>query len=184
MTLLEIIKHIQDIAKVNHTNSSFVGDIYELNQRQDIEYPAFVVTQGTHQTNNEEDLDIYNLNLFYVDRLLEDKSNELDVQDWAYNGLSSIIDALEVGNIGFQYTASSINTFTERFDSLCAGAFANLQIQVEKNSCITPTIVTSVNGHTGDVFIKGIEPPYVKTINGKDGDVILTTKDLKMIVAM
>lgn len=179
MTLYEIIKNIQDITKIALVNSNFIGDIYELNHRQDIQYPACVITQGTHQTDIQNDTDIYNLNIFLVDRLLEDKSNELDVQDWAEENLSAIIDAIQQANIGYQYGTSEINTFTEKFDSLCAGAFANIKIQVEKCCCREVKIVTSVNGQTGDIFIQGIDGKYVKTVNGKDGNVTLKTSDIE-----
>lgn len=158
MTLVEIIEYIQDFATAEHVNSSFVGDIYELNHKQDIEYPAFVITQGTHTTNTDEGVDTYNLNLFLVDRLTEDKSNELMVQSWAQNGLRNILQMIEETTIGYSSTAASTSPFTERFDSLCAGAIMKLAVNVDINNCWKPRFVTSINGMQGDVYIPGIDP--------------------------
>ena len=158
MTLYELIENIKNLGK-SEPNVSFVtqGDIYELNHQQDIDYPAFVVTQGTHFGSAENGVENYGLTLFLVDRLTSDKSNELDVQSWADTGLKNIISRIEEHNLGVIQGQYTVQTFTEKFDSLCAGAYVSLNIQVqvlECNCCENKiNLVTSVNGKTGDVVI-------------------------------
>ena len=188
MTLYELIENIKNLGK-SEPNVSFVtqGDIYELNHQQDIDYPAFVVTQGTHFGSSENGVENYGLTLFLVDRLTSDKSNELDVQSWADTGLKNIISRIEEHNLGVIQGQYTVQTFTEKFDSLCAGAYVSLNIQVqvlECNCCENKiNLVTSVNGKTGDVIIKGYEGAIVYSVNGKTGDVVIDIPDVKDYVS-
>ena len=187
MTLYELIENIKNLGK-SEPNVSFVtqGDIYELNHQQDIDYPAFVVTQGTHFGSAENGVENYGLTLFLVDRLTSDKSNELDVQSWADTGLKNIISRIEEHNLGVIQGQYTVQTFTEKFDSLCAGAYVSLNIQVqviECNCCENKlSLVTSVNGQTGDVIIKGYEGAIVYSVNGKTGDVVIDIPETKDFV--
>ena len=187
MTLYELIENIKNLGK-SEPNVSFVtqGDIYELNHQQDIDYPAFVVTQGTHFGSAENGVENYGLTLFLVDRLTSDKSNELDVQSWADTGLKNIISRIEEHNLGVIQGQYTVQTFTEKFDSLCAGAYVSLNIQVqvlECNCCENKIdLVTSVNGKTGDVIIKGYEGAIVYSVNGKTGDVVIDIPETKDFV--
>ena len=188
MTLYELIENIKNLGK-SEPNVSFVtqGDIYELNHQQDIDYPAFVVTQGTHFGSAENGVENYGLTLFLVDRLTSDKSNELDVQSWADTGLKNIISRIEEHNLGVIQGQYTVQTFTEKFDSLCAGAYVSLNIQVQVldcNCCENKIdLVTSVNGKTGDVIIKGYEGAIVYSVNGKTGDVVIDIPDVKDYVS-
>ena len=177
MTLYKLVQDVCNLGKVQ-PNISFVsqGDIYQLNHNQDIDYPAFIVTQGTH-TGSDYDEEQFTLTLFAVDRLVSDKSNEIDVQSWANDVLMDVTRKIEEFYIGTVQPGFKIQTFTEKFDSLCAGAYATIAVTIENNDCDcgdkTIGFVTSVNGKTGDVIIKGYEGAAVTSVNGKTGDVYL-----------
>lgn len=177
MTLYKLVQDICNLGKAQ-PNVNFVtqGDIYQLNHNQDVDYPAFVVTQGTH-TGSDYDEEQFTLTLFAVDRLVSDKSNEIDVQSWANGVLLSVIKNIGDFFIGTVQSGFKIQTFTEKFDSLCAGAYVTLSINVDINDCdcVSKSIgfVTSVNGQTGDVTIKGYEGALVSSVNGQTGDVYL-----------
>ena len=177
MTLYKLVQDVCNLGKAQ-PNVNFVtqGDIYQLNHNQDVDYPAFVVTQGTH-TGSDYDEEQFTLTLFAVDRLVSDKSNEIDVQSWANSVLLSVIKNIGDFYIGTVQPGFKIQTFTEKFDSLCAGAYVTLAINVDINDCdcVSKSIgfVTSVNGQTGDVTIKGYEGDLVSSVNGQTGDVYL-----------
>lgn len=177
MTLYKLVQDICNLGKAQ-PNVNFVtqGDIYQLNHNQDVDYPAFVVTQGTH-SGSDYDEEQFTLTLFAVDRLVSDKSNEIDVQSWANSVLLSVIKNIGDFYIGTVQSGFKIQTFTEKFDSLCAGAYVTLAINVDINDCdcVSKSIgfVTSVNGQTGDVTIKGYEGDLVSSVNGQTGDVYL-----------
>lgn len=177
MTLYKLVQDVCNLGK-SQPNVNFVtqGDIYQLNHNQDVDYPAFVVTQGTH-SGSDYDEEQFTLTLFAVDRLVSDKSNEIDVQSWANSVLLSVIKNIGDFFIGTVQSGFKIQTFTEKFDSLCAGAYVTLSINVDINDCdcVSKSIgfVTSVNGQTGDVTIKGYEGALVSSVNGQTGDVYL-----------
>ena len=177
MTLYKLVQDVCNLGKAQ-PNVNFVtqGDIYQLNHNQDVDYPAFVVTQGTH-TGSDYDEEQFTLTLFAVDRLVSDKSNEIDVQSWANSVLLSVIKNIGDFFIGTVQSGFKIQTFTEKFDSLCAGAYVTLAINVDINDCdcVSKSIgfVTSVNGQTGDVTIKGYDGALVSSVNGQTGDVYL-----------
>ena len=177
MTLYKLVQDVCNLGKAQ-PNVNFVtqGDIYQLNHNQDVDYPAFVVTQGTH-SGSDYDEEQFTLTLFAVDRLVSDKSNEIDVQSWANSVLLSVIKNIGDFFIGTVQSGFKIQTFTEKFDSLCAGAYVTLAINVDINDCdcVSKSIgfVTSVNGQTGDVTIKGYEGALVSSVNGQTGDVYL-----------
>ena len=177
MTLYKLVQDICNLGKAQ-PNVNFVtqGDIYQLNHNQDVDYPEFVVTQGTH-SGSDYDEEQFTLTLFAVDRLVSDKSNEIDVQSWANGVLLSVIKNIGDFFIGTVQSGFKIQTFTEKFDSLCAGAYVTLAINVDINDCdcVSKSIgfVTSVNGQTGDVTIKGYEGALVSSVNGQTGDVYL-----------
>lgn len=135
MTLYKLLDTIKGICK-NQPNVGdiFYGNVTELNERQDVEYPAVVITQDTHYVNSQEEQERFGIILFAVDRLLEDKSNQQMVQDWANNLLLNVIHELEKLDIDV-YTESTVEVFNQRFDSLCAGAFIRTSITVDVDTC-------------------------------------------------
>ena len=175
MNLYNLLSTIKDLSAFEMVNSAFIGDVYEVNSRQDVEYPICVLTEGTHVGNTEEDTEIYNISLFLIDRLTEDESNELDIKSWANEGVKDIINRIEETNVGIVHNGWQINTFTQRFESLCAGAYATIQIETSGNECCGGTIkmVTSINGKTGDVYIPYIDQNIVNTVNGMTGNVTI-----------
>lgn len=136
MTLYTLIKTIKNIAS-SQPNINFVhdGDVYELNKRMDIDYPAVIISQTSHNNNLGEDYELYGLNIFAIDRLTSDDENRLDVQSWADQLLKTIIAQIEENNLGIIIGEVIIQPFTERFESLCAGCYANLQIQIDTLNC-------------------------------------------------
>lgn len=150
--LYNLIKNIKSLAK-SEPNIRFAeeGDVYVLNNQQDIDYPAFILTQGEHSGNFDDETQTFGFSLFAVDRLVSDQSNKVDVQNWAINFIERLINKIESSGLGQINSDYRIETFTERFNSLCAGAFVQLNIQVNSEICDEIRWVTSVNGMRGDV---------------------------------
>lgn len=133
MNLYELTKNIQSLAYLDHVNFNEAGDVYELNKRMDIKYPAFILSEDTHRYNYSEGVEYYNFNVFFVDRLTENKANELNVKNWANRACVNLVKNITEKMPGaIISTETNINTFTERFESLCAGAFANITLRVDE----------------------------------------------------
>ena len=131
MTLLDLITKINSCAsQVPNIGHICNGNIYELNEFQNVKYPAFCATQGQH--SQEGDWRYYNFTLFYVDRLISDKRNASEIQSEAIDVLSNIINEIEY--YGIEINGSVLyDVFTERFESECAGAFCTVTFAVMKD---------------------------------------------------
>lgn len=151
---LELIKTIA----YNNPNigSVIVGDVTKLNT-ENIQYPAVVVSQQTHNYNQNNETERFGLVLFCVDRLLSDESNRTMSQDWANNLIISILKELEEQDYMVDYT--TIEPFTKKFAALTAGAFCKFNLSVDADECDRKyELVRSVNGMRGDVTIPAAQP--------------------------
>lgn len=130
MTLKELIEKIKTIARKQH-NIGYVGegDIYTLNSIPNIDYSVIFITQQNHSIT--ADLCEFNINLFYVDRLMNDKSNRLDIHSHGISIINNIINQLaSTIDVDVEYPVS-FTTFTQRFSDECAGVFATIKITTD-----------------------------------------------------
>lgn len=128
MTLLEFIKIMEGVAARQPAVNMIVRDsVLRLNDNPDDKYGAFVWTQSQHTEGTESDFRTLRFSLFYVDRLLLDKSNQVEIQSVGVEVLSNVIRTLSEE---FQAQEWSIDTFTQRFADECAGAWATVTFLV------------------------------------------------------
>ena len=136
MTLFDIIRNLQAIAAQEPSVRSVSdGDIYDcLNAAVDIRYGCFHITQDTHTTNG--DLDVWGLNLFYIDRLLDNGENRLSIQSAGITILENVLKRF-ADTFGAEYMNNIVYTpFTQRFKDNCAGVFCKISIStVMDNLC-------------------------------------------------
>ena len=184
MKYRELLNNIIEVAR-NHPNinSTFIGDVYELNHRNDVDYCAFVITQGTHRVNSDEDYIDYTLNLFYVDRLTADESNRTQIHSSGIDFMNSLLRAVE--KLGVVVVEHTENVFNERFNDVCAGVYATVVFRVDIDECgktieiITPDELKTIRiDHNGiyDGMFKRVEvdvqgggkEPVLETLNVKD----------------
>jgi len=130
MTLSETIHAIETVAAGIPSVSSIVrNDIFRLNSLPDAEYAVFGWTQGQHTASVESSLVTFNFTFFYVDRLTEDKRNELEIQSVGIAVLDNIIRLLEVKSV-YSENPYTFTTFNQRFVDECAGVFTNVALSV------------------------------------------------------
>ena len=133
MTLRDTILLIEKIASEQPAIHTIVrNDVYKLNAAPSVKYGAFAWTQGTHSGRIESWGTAFRFSLFYVDRLKEDGSNQIEVQSTACSVLDNILRLL--ADNGLEVEAWTINTFNEKFSDVCAGAFAQVLIRVPKDT--------------------------------------------------
>ena len=184
MKYRELLNNITEVARKHpNINSTFIGDVYELNHRNDVDYCAFVITQGTHRVNSDEDYIDYTLNLFYVDRLTADESNRTQIHSSGIDFMNSLLRAVE--KLGVVVVEHTENVFNERFNDVCAGVYATVVFRCEIDECgqtieiITPdelkVLKVTDNGIYKGLFKEvdvnvqgGGKEPVLETLNVKD----------------
>lgn len=123
MTYLEIINLIKE--KSSNFNC-IEGNIYEINFKEE---KYALINVFVEKSYIYQDTANYILVLSYVDRLLQDKSNKIQIQSDGIIYLNEIINKLDL-EINYPL---EITPFTETFGDDCAGVFCRLTITTNNN---------------------------------------------------
>jgi hypothetical protein len=134
MTLQQVIQAFEMVASQQPSVNMIVrNDIFRLNSKSDARYGVFGWTQGQHSSSADSSMFTYSFTFFYVDRLKNDVSNQIEVQSVGIQTLDNILRKLDDMGI---YVISTYNfqTFNQRFLDECAGVFCNVTLQVPVNA--------------------------------------------------
>lgn len=127
MTLEETIRTLEAVALQQQSVAMVIdNDIFKLNTIPNAKYAVFAYTQGEHLTSVSGDLATYRLTLFYVDRLLADKSNQTQIQSTGTQVLRNILTMMS--ELDFQVDNMPIQPFTQQFVDECAGVYCAVSI--------------------------------------------------------
>lgn len=130
MTLVEVIKVINFVASRQPSVNMIVeNDVFRLNEKADARYGVFAWTQGQHSASTDSDYMNFSFTFFYVDRLKNDLSNQLEIQSVGTQTLSNIIRALDDYGV-YCDTSFSFQVFNQRFADECAGVYCNVILSV------------------------------------------------------
>lgn len=129
------------------------GDIYEHLNSGDHKYPCVFLTVQNVDSNGTQ-MTVTG-SLFYVDALLSDTSNKLQIQSTGMTTLQQIFMRLMDNYPDFDLRTGRYTPFDEKFADLCAGVFSNFTISFMDDICIV----------NDDIF-EGDEP-YIPEPEGK-----------------
>lgn len=134
MTLQQVIQAFEMVASQQPSVNMIVqNDIFRLNSKSDAKYGVFGWTQGQHSASTESAMFTYSFTFFYVDRLKNDRSNEIEVQSVGIQTLNNILRELDDNGV-FVNSTYTFQTFNQRFLDECAGVFCNVSLQVPATS--------------------------------------------------
>lgn len=132
MNLYQVIRAVEKTAALQPTIGTIVrNDVFRLNASPVVRYGAFAWLQGEHATNGDGNMMQWAFTFFYVDRLTEDKGNEIAIQSTGIETLENILRSLEdLGIFAGEYT---FQTFNQRFSDECAGVFCRVTLETAKD---------------------------------------------------
>lgn len=153
MTLQQVIKAFEVVASQQPSVNMIVqNDIFRLNSKSNARYGVFGWTQGQHSASTDSDLFTYSFTFFYVDRLKNDRSNEIEVQSVGIQTLNNILRKLD--DIGvFVSSTYNFQTFNQRFLDECAGVFCNVSLQVPVSSICSESFADFLKTDFNDDFM-------------------------------
>lgn len=129
MTLSQLIKLFEGIAKQQPSINMIVqNDVYRINSAPSLKYGVFAWTQGQH-SGSINGMTTFSFTFFYVDRLTEDQSNQIEIQSVGCETLSNILRALDENDV--EVANYTMQTFNQRFTDECAGIFCNVSLSVQ-----------------------------------------------------
>ena len=138
MTLKQLITYIGDMAinekLVNYSASA--GSIAELNPLTIDLYPVlFITPSGDHYIT--DNTTVFTLTLTYIDRLLEDSSNDIDIYSTSIEELKNIIRGIRlidgVLDVEEEYVIRNF-TNTEALNDRVSGSYATIRIRVDNQT--------------------------------------------------
>ncbi len=133
MTLLETIRTIETIALQQAAVHTVVeNDVFKLNDMPNVKYGVFAFTQGQHTSTTEGAFTTYGFSLFYIDRLNEDRSNQIQIQSTGERTLRNIL--LILADQGIESSQYTIQPFNQRFADECAGVYCDVSLSVPNDS--------------------------------------------------
>lgn len=124
------------------------NDIFRLNQKPKAKYGVFGWTQGQHKASIASNFTTYNFTLFYVDKLLNDKSNEVEIQSMGCQVLDAVLRRLE--EQGIYVGDYTIQPFNQRFTDDCAGVYASVAMDVLTRSICADAFADFNNDFNND----------------------------------
>jgi len=172
MTLVEVIKVIEVIAARQPSVHMIIeNDVFRLNEKADAKYGVFAWTQGQHSTRVDSNSVDFAFNFFYVDRLKNDRSNQLEIQSVGTQTLNNIIRTLDEIGIDIDNTYT-FQAFNQRFADECAGVYVSVILSVPVN-VLCPEFYTdfSADDFNDDfnTFGTSEDIPFIKPGHGGGG---------------
>ena len=140
MNYLQFVNNVLETAK-SHKLVYEVGegDIYEHLNSGDHKYPCVFLTVQNIDYNasslNGTQMTVTG-SLFYVDALLSDTSNKLQIQATGMTTLQQIFMRLMDNYPDFELRTGRYTPFDEKFADLCAGVFSNFTVSFMDDICI------------------------------------------------
>lgn len=128
-----LLKNIGEMGKSQKLiNFSAAGaSLAEINPLEIAFYPMFyAIPAGTHTIN--ENTITFSLTFYYIDRLLEDNSNEVDIFSSSIENLRNIIIGIKglPGVVDVDSTYTMNNFMPEKLNDRLCGSYANVKITV------------------------------------------------------
>ena len=130
MNLYSFIENLKNVSLAHYDVKEFnFGDVYGVMNKKNHKYPCVVLTIDNIQ-KGQNDTNIVNGNLFYIDRQLADESNKLYIQSQGVSVLNNILIKY-YQNIGYPFDTQQFTPFSEKFADLCAGAYCTFSSLVD-----------------------------------------------------
>ena len=128
------------------------GDVYEYMNSGMHSYPAVFMTMNNITSDSESTN--YNFTMFYIDRLLSDGSNKINVQSIGVQVVKQILSKLFDIYPEIEISSTEYTPFTEKFADDCAGVFCQISLSDELDAASYEVDCVEQNFETKELTIK------------------------------
>ena len=128
MTLRNLIEVLKDKLETEpFVNQVTFGDVYNVNNDIDIEYPLVNLDVVSSVITKEMNTS-YVMNLYYIDRLTENESNYIDICSAVNYTINSLVNKFAYENDIDINIQSNIQYFQQNFRDKCSGGYITINI--------------------------------------------------------
>lgn len=128
------------------------GDVYEYMNSGMHKYPCVFMTMQNITSDSESTN--YNFTLFYIDRLISDGSNKINVQSIGVQVIKQILSKLFDIYPEIEISSTEYTPFTEKFADDCAGGFCQISLTDELDAANYEADCVEQNFETKELTIK------------------------------
>ena len=128
------------------------GDVYEYMNSGMHSYPAMFMTMNNITSDSESTN--YNFTMFYIDRLISDGSNKINVQSIGVQVIKQILSKLFDIYPEIEISSTEYTPFTEKFADDCAGVFCQISLSDELDAASYEVDCVEQNFETKELTIK------------------------------
>lgn len=192
--LINIVEVFKKVSLQHPLVKSFAEGDPDLNNLEDTKYSLiniFCDNTTIGNTSNSSNVKQFKFTMFYIDRLLSNESNKLNVQTTGQQVIQEILNFIDANVEDVDITFPIVFTdFTQKYVNLCGGTYAEFIIEVNNdlghctslNGAYVPTIeypVSILDKYLSDVKIYPTLTTENKTIIGAINELNAAIIELK-----
>lgn len=135
MTIKDLINDICKYAIKNNIVDGAIGglSLYDVNFNQNNIYPLLFVAPSQNHSIKDSTI-TYRINLYYIDRLLRDRDNNIDIVSYSTSKLQALVNIIKaqdnILSVNKDFTIYNF-TDTQKLTDCVAGSYLTLEITVK-----------------------------------------------------
>ena len=186
MNYYNLIRTLKSLSLTHSLVNDYAeGDVYEYMNSGMHKYPCVFMTMNNITSDSESTN--YNFTMFYIDRLISDGSNKINVQSIGVQVIKQILSKLFDIYPEIEISSTEYTPFTEKFADDCAGVFCQISLSDELDAASYEVDCVEQNFETKELTIKenGIYEVlgYDKVIVSIDGGDCADCSEFEEIIA-
>lgn len=153
MNYYNLLRTLKSLSNTHSLVNDYAeGDVYEYMNSGMHKYPCIFMTMNNITSDSESTN--YNFTMFYIDRLISDGSNKINVQSIGVQVIKQILSKLFDIYPEIEISSTEYTPFTEKFADDCAGVFCQISLSDELDAASYEVDCVEQNFETKELTIK------------------------------
>lgn len=153
MNYYNLLRTLKSLSNTHSLVNDYAeGDVYEYMNSGMHKYPCVFMTMNNITSDSESTN--YNFTMFYIDRLISDGSNKINVQSIGVQVIKQILSKLFDIYPEIEISSTEYTPFTEKFADDCAGVFCQISLSDELDAASYEVDCVEQNFETKELTIK------------------------------
>ena len=153
MNYYNLLRTLKSLSNTHSLVNDYAeGDVYEYMNSGMHKYPCVFMTMNNITSDSASTN--YNFTMFYIDRLISDGSNKINVQSIGVQVIKQILSKLFDIYPEIEISSTEYTPFTEKFADDCAGVFCQISLSDELDAASYEVDCVEQNFETKKLTIK------------------------------